>query len=72
MIYGLVIITSLGATTLLGTYPTNLDCIKEQAFISNGSNSQAQCWPSKSEEELQKKINEINSTVSNVRIIQQK
>ncbi len=69
MIYGLVIITSLGATTLLGTYPTNLDCIKDQAMISSGSNSQAQCWPSKSEEQLQKKINEINNTVANVKII---
>jgi hypothetical protein len=71
MIYGLVIVTSLGATTLLNTYPTHLDCMKEQSFMSVGPNSQAQCWPSKSQQELQKRIDEINNTISKVRIIQQ-
>jgi hypothetical protein len=69
MIYGLVIITSLGATTLLGTFNDRNDCIMQAGLILKGSNSQAQCWPSASSEDLKSSIKEINSTVSNATVI---
>lgn len=69
MIYGLVIVTSLGATTLLGTY-SQVECFKQASFINNkGPNSQAQCWPAASEEALRANIKQINDTVSNTTVI---
>lgn len=69
MIYGLVVVTSLGATTLLATFNDRLDCIKEQAMIAKGPNSHAQCWPSKSEQELEARVKEINNSISPTRVI---
>ncbi len=69
MIYGLVIITSLGATTLLGTFDNRNDCIMQAGLIIKGPNAQAQCWPSSSAEDLKANIKEINSTVSNTTVI---
>jgi len=69
MIYGLVIITSLGATTLLGTFDNRNDCLMQAGLIVKGPNAQAQCWPSPSTEDLKSSIKEINSTVSNTTVI---
>jgi hypothetical protein len=69
MIYGLVIITSLGATTLLGTFDSQSSCTSQAGLIMKGPNSQAQCWPSSSKEELLKSIKEINTTVSSTTVI---
>lgn len=64
MIYGLVIVTSLGATTLLGVFNDQNDCIMRQAMITKSPISQPQCWPSQNVEDLKSNINQINSTVS--------
>jgi hypothetical protein len=64
MIYGLVIVTSLGAATLLGTFSDRFECLREQAMISKGPNSQAQCWPGPDENSLKERVTEINKTVS--------
>lgn len=68
MIYGLVIVTALGATTLLGTYSQN-ECFRQAALIMKGPNSQAQCWPAASEEDLRANIKQINDTVSSATVI---
>ena len=64
MIYGLVIVTSLGATTLLNTFPDRMDCIREQAFITKSPHSSAQCWPGSSQDEIEKRVQQINSAIS--------
>ncbi len=64
MVYGLVIVTSLGATALLNVFDNQHDCMAQQAVISKSPISQAQCWPSNSLTELKSSINQINSTVS--------
>ena len=69
MIYGLVIITSLGATTLLGTFQDRNECMLQAGLIAKGPNSQAQCWPSANINDLRESIKEINTTVSNSTII---
>ena len=69
MIYGLVIITSLGATTLLGTFNSQSECFAQSALISKGPNSQSQCWPGSSIDEIKASIKEINTTVSNTTVI---
>ena len=68
MIYGLIIVTSLGATTLLGTY-SQVECFKQSSLIVKGPNSQAQCWPATSEEALRANIKQINDTVSSTTVI---
>lgn len=65
MIYGLVVVTSLGATTLLGTFADRMDCIREQALITKTPHSAAQCWPGASESDLKQRVKEINSALSN-------
>jgi hypothetical protein len=67
MIFGLVIITSLGAATILDTFTDRFDCIREAAFIqttTNNNTSVAQCWPGKNQEELEKRVHQINSAIS--------
>jgi len=69
MIYGLVIITSLGATTLLGTFDNVSECLAQSALINKGPNSQSQCWPTRSIEDIKANIKEINATVSSTTVI---
>jgi hypothetical protein len=69
MIYGLVIVTTLGATTLLGTFNDRNECVLQAGLIIKGPNAQAQCWPSASVDDLKFSIKEINSTVSNTTVI---
>jgi hypothetical protein len=69
MIYGLVIVTSLGAATLLDVYKDRNECVVQAGFIQHGPNSQAQCWPGKDLQSLKENIREINETVSRSTII---
>lgn len=69
MIYGLVIVTSLGATTLLSTFDNRLNCLTQAGMIREGSNSQAQCWPGSSEESIRANVREINETTSKTTVI---
>jgi hypothetical protein len=65
MIYGLVIVTSLGAATMLGTFLDRVDCLKEAAMIAQTPQASAQCWPGSSKDNLEKRVEQINSAISN-------
>jgi len=59
MLYELVLITNLGVTTPLATYPDFNSCLKERVQISQQSSQQyaVACLPTNSPEELEKKMN---------------
>ena len=64
MIFGLVIVTSLGAATMLGTFNDRIDCLRESALIQKTAQASAQCWPGANKEELEKHVQQINSAIS--------
>jgi hypothetical protein len=64
MIYGLVIVTSLGAATMLGTFSDRIECLKEAAMISRTPQASAQCWPGPTKNDLEKRVEQINSAIS--------
>jgi hypothetical protein len=64
MIYGLVVVTGIGATTLLATFTDQTECTLRQAMIPKSTVSQAQCWPSESTDRLQASIKELNTALS--------
>jgi hypothetical protein len=59
MLYELVLITNLGVTTALATYPDFNSCLKERVQISQQNSQQyaVACLPTNSPEELEKKMN---------------
>lgn len=67
MLYELVLITNLGATTLLATYPDFNSCLKERVQITQQSNAQyaVACLPAQSPEDLQKRLNQSADVLLN-------
>jgi hypothetical protein len=59
MLYELVLITNLGVTTALATYPDFNSCLKERVQITQSHSAQfsVACLPTNSPEELEKKMN---------------
>ena len=64
MIYGLVIVTSLGAATMLGSFNDRVACLQEAAMIARTPQASAQFWPGKNNDELEKRVQQINSAIS--------
>ena len=59
MLYELVLITNLGATTPLATYQDFNSCLKERVQITNqAAQYSVACLPAKSEEDLQRRLNQ--------------
>lgn len=66
MLYELVLITALGATTPLATYPDFNSCLKERVQLTQ-TNAQytVACLPAKSEEDLQRRLNQSADVLIN-------
>ena len=60
MVYELVLITSLGATTPLATYQDFNSCLKERVQITQQGQGQyaVACLPAQSPEDLEKRLNQ--------------
>jgi hypothetical protein len=58
MLYELVLITNLGATTLLASFPDFNSCLKERVQITQQSQGQyaVACLPAQSPEDLQRRL----------------
>ena len=60
MIYELVLITSLGATTPLASYPDFNSCLKERVQITQQGQGQyaVACLPAQTSEDLERRLNQ--------------
>jgi hypothetical protein len=69
MLYELVLITNLGVTTALATYPDFNSCLKERVQITQSHSAQfsVACLPTNSPEELEKKRAVIQAALARAR-----
>jgi hypothetical protein len=68
VIYELVLITALGATTPLASYPDFNSCLKERVQITQQSNAQytVACLPAQSPEDLERRLNQSAAALMGV------
>jgi len=64
--YGLIVITGIGATTLLGTYSSQTECLQASATVFSTANATTQCWPGESEYTIKENVKQINSALNTV------
>lgn len=68
MVYGLIAVVGIGATTLLSVHPTRNACLQEAAMINESRLASTQCWPAENKQELERKVEQINDVISSVTI----
>lgn len=56
MLYQLLLVTNLGMTTTLASFPDRMSCITEQAMISKTAQASAICVPMQNPEQVKQQM----------------